>query len=490
MIIYGQRTADGRIAFGGGERPTTTALPSSPPSTPSRTCTRCCARRSPSCSPRSRAPASPTPGADRSASRGTGTPRSGFDRASGLAWAGGYVGDGVATTNLAGRTLADLITGPDSDLTRLTVGRAPFPPLGTRTAALARSQRRAVDHEIGRPDRGKTAGATEQDRRGRGPAPGAVRSPQSDLWTSSSIANLIYSYAERIDAGDFAGVGELFDHATLTFEGFGEAVSGQEAIEALYRRTTRRYEDGTPRTKHVMTNVIVDVDDGREPVESLLLHRPPSGARRARSPARHRRTLPSPLRAIRRRWRVTSMHIIIDLVGELGHHMLFDLAAMKLSLSYDWSCTPEVSGRCTSTPTSSCASTSRASAPPRPRWCPRRATSTRVREDAALQPKAERAGTGAQDLRRGDRHDRSERASTRPHHRARSPSRRAPWRTRRTYRGASPSPRGRGRHGREVHLDARVKIFGAGPIVERFIERQARETQEKSVAFMRAPLEG
>lgn len=43
----------------------------------------------------------------------------GYDRASGLAWAGGYVGDGVATTNLAGRTLADLITGRHTELTRL-----------------------------------------------------------------------------------------------------------------------------------------------------------------------------------------------------------------------------------------------------------------------------------------------------------------------------------------------------------------------------------
>ena len=39
-------------------------------------------------------------------------------------------------------------------------------------------------------------------------------------------------------------------------------------------------------------------------------------------------------------------------------------------------------------------------------------------------------------------------------------------------------------------LDARVKIFGAGPIVERFIEHQARDMQEKAVAFMRAELEG
>ena len=43
----------------------------------------------------------------------------GLDRESGFAWAGGYVGDGVSTSNLAGRTLADLITETDSDLTRL-----------------------------------------------------------------------------------------------------------------------------------------------------------------------------------------------------------------------------------------------------------------------------------------------------------------------------------------------------------------------------------
>ena len=42
-----------------------------------------------------------------------------YDAATGVAWAGGYVGDGLSTTNLAGRTLADLITGTSSDLTAL-----------------------------------------------------------------------------------------------------------------------------------------------------------------------------------------------------------------------------------------------------------------------------------------------------------------------------------------------------------------------------------
>jgi glycine/D-amino acid oxidase-like deaminating enzyme len=43
----------------------------------------------------------------------------GLDRATGVGWAGGYVGDGVSTTNLAGRTLADLVLGRATDLTRL-----------------------------------------------------------------------------------------------------------------------------------------------------------------------------------------------------------------------------------------------------------------------------------------------------------------------------------------------------------------------------------
>jgi glycine/D-amino acid oxidase-like deaminating enzyme len=42
-----------------------------------------------------------------------------IDRGAGLAWAGGYVGEGVAASNLAGRTLRDLILGRDTELSRL-----------------------------------------------------------------------------------------------------------------------------------------------------------------------------------------------------------------------------------------------------------------------------------------------------------------------------------------------------------------------------------
>jgi glycine/D-amino acid oxidase-like deaminating enzyme len=47
-------------------------------------------------------------------------PSVGLDRSSGLAWAGGYVGEGVAAANLAGRTVADLILQRDTEFVRLS----------------------------------------------------------------------------------------------------------------------------------------------------------------------------------------------------------------------------------------------------------------------------------------------------------------------------------------------------------------------------------
>jgi glycine/D-amino acid oxidase-like deaminating enzyme len=81
------------------------------------------------------------------------------DPASGLARAGGYAGDGVALTNLAGRTLADLITGQDTELTRLPwVGHRsrPFEPeplrwLGVNGGLHLAAAVDAREHRTGRP---------------------------------------------------------------------------------------------------------------------------------------------------------------------------------------------------------------------------------------------------------------------------------------------------------------------------------------------------
>lgn len=84
-----------------------------------------------------------------------------FDRRSGLGSAGGYVGDGVATTNLAGRTLADLVAGRESPLTKLcwVSHRSPeWEPeplrwLGVNSGLVVMGRADRVEARTGRPSR-------------------------------------------------------------------------------------------------------------------------------------------------------------------------------------------------------------------------------------------------------------------------------------------------------------------------------------------------
>lgn len=119
LVIYGQRTADGRIAFGGRGAPYHLGGQVRPGHDRDRRVFGALERTLRSLFPQV---------ADAAVTHRwggpVGVPRDwypsvGYDRASGVAWAGGYVGDGVSTTNLAGRTIADLVLGHDSDLTRL-----------------------------------------------------------------------------------------------------------------------------------------------------------------------------------------------------------------------------------------------------------------------------------------------------------------------------------------------------------------------------------
>jgi glycine/D-amino acid oxidase-like deaminating enzyme len=83
----------------------------------------------------------------------------GLDRQHGFAWAGGYVGDGVSTTNLAGRTLAQLITSQENGLTQLPwVGHSsrswepePLRWLGVNSGRLLMSSADRSEARTGRP---------------------------------------------------------------------------------------------------------------------------------------------------------------------------------------------------------------------------------------------------------------------------------------------------------------------------------------------------
>jgi glycine/D-amino acid oxidase-like deaminating enzyme len=119
LIVYGQRTADGRLAFGGRGAPYHFGSRTSAEYDREPRVFAALRRALVDLFPAlAGVPVTHSWGgavgiaSDWSASVG-------LDRETGLAWAGGYVGDGVGTTNLAGRTLADLILGVESELTSL-----------------------------------------------------------------------------------------------------------------------------------------------------------------------------------------------------------------------------------------------------------------------------------------------------------------------------------------------------------------------------------
>src|ERR1700689_4068583 len=74
-----------------------------------------------------------------------------------------------------------------------------------------------------------------------------------------TIQNLIATYAELVDDGDFSAVGLLL--ADATFTGAAGSVSGRDSIEKMLRDNVIVYDDGTPCTKHLVTNLAIDLNE-------------------------------------------------------------------------------------------------------------------------------------------------------------------------------------------------------------------------------------
>ncbi|HUA95135.1 MAG TPA: nuclear transport factor 2 family protein [Acidimicrobiales bacterium] len=161
------------------------------------------------------------------------------------------------------------------------------------------------------------------------PAPGSTPRPTLGAITSSDrdqISALLCLYAERIDAGDFEGLADLLGHAELTAEGSDHVTRGADAVRALYDATTLRYEDGTPRTKHLTTNVIVEIDDGGASASArsyfTVLQAVPG--RLALQPVVAGRYRDRFERA-EDGWRFSGRHIVVDLVGDVSQHLRIEI---------------------------------------------------------------------------------------------------------------------------------------------------------------------
>jgi 3-phenylpropionate/cinnamic acid dioxygenase small subunit len=134
-----------------------------------------------------------------------------------------------------------------------------------------------------------------------------------------AIENLIATYAELVDDGDFAGLGAMLGDATFT--GSGAPVSGPDAIEKMFRDMLIVYDDGTPRTRHVTTNVVIEADEEAgtavsrayftvlQALPGLVLQPIVSGRYRDRFERRDGQ------------WRFAERRVLVDLVGNVSRHL-------------------------------------------------------------------------------------------------------------------------------------------------------------------------
>lgn len=72
------------------------------------------------------------------------------------------------------------------------------------------------------------------------------------------IQNLLFGYPYALDRGDFDAVGRLFAHADVYSGGALMASKDAARVAASFRDWVITYDDGTPRTRHFLANVIIE----------------------------------------------------------------------------------------------------------------------------------------------------------------------------------------------------------------------------------------
>jgi hypothetical protein len=136
----------------------------------------------------------------------------------------------------------------------------------------------------------------------------------------SQVAALVYRYPDLIDSGDFDGIGELFAHAAL---GSGEsAIRGRDQLVPMLKRLVRTYEGGSTRTKHIVTNLVVDVAADRltataKSYITVVQACPPDFPLQIIASNRHFDRFEQADGV----WRFVERVDVQDLVGDMSHHI-------------------------------------------------------------------------------------------------------------------------------------------------------------------------
>jgi 3-phenylpropionate/cinnamic acid dioxygenase small subunit len=146
-----------------------------------------------------------------------------------------------------------------------------------------------------------------------------------------AIRNLLFDYAERIDRGDIDGMARLFEHAAYR-AGDQTPLTDWKAVANLNKSLVILYDDGTPRTQHVTTNVRIEVEASGAAASArsrfTVLQRAPGQALQIIVAGRYHDRFEKHAGS----WRFSARHIFMDLLGDLRHHLRMDkLTAVQRS---------------------------------------------------------------------------------------------------------------------------------------------------------------
>lgn len=143
---------------------------------------------------------------------------------------------------------------------------------------------------------------------------------------ADEIRNLLGTYTELMDAADWAGVGDLFEDGQLVTEDGTPFATGAAAVRALYENGTRLY-DGSPRTRHVTANSVLDIDSDSATVRSsyVVFQDVPSDgfALQPIITGRYR----DEFRRVGGAWRFARRAFLVDHVGDLSHHLTYEVSS-------------------------------------------------------------------------------------------------------------------------------------------------------------------
>ena len=154
------------------------------------------------------------------------------------------------------------------------------------------------------------------------------------------IRNLLGRYCDLMDAGDWPGIGALFARGRLVTDDGTALAAGADAVAEFYRRGTQLH-DGSPRTKHLVTNTVLGeagADGTVEARSSYLVLQALDGVplqpiitgryvdRFARGEDDDGAGVGAAEGAISDGgWHFTERAFTVDLVGDLSHHLRYTL---------------------------------------------------------------------------------------------------------------------------------------------------------------------